>query len=198
MSTHVFTQFWQFAERYASFSPSEKRLVENCLVLRQVPKQYPLVSIGAVSKEIYFIAKGSLRLYYLTKAGEDITGFLFLENMFAGSLESFFSQVPSIQQVETLEDCELLALSHDHLEKLYWEVPTMNVLVRRLLADRLSYAQRVVASFILKKPEERYLALLEHYPQLLERVPQHMLSTYLGITPVSLSRIRRRIAQHKK
>jgi CRP-like cAMP-binding protein len=74
-------------------------------------------------------------------------------------------------------------------------VPKINVLMRKLLEERMSFAQKVVASFILNKPEDRYLALLARRPELLQRIPQNILSSYLGITPVSLSRIRKRLSE---
>ena len=127
--------------------------------------------------------------------GKEITGFIFQEHMFCGSHESFFSQVPSMQVLETLEPCELLVLSFESLQELYEKVPKMNTMVRKLLEQRMANAQKVVASLIMNKPEDRYRSLLELHPEWVHRVPQQVLATYLGITPVSLSRIRRRLTE---
>lgn len=191
----MFTSFWQFAQQFEPFSAAEKQLVQQKFVLLDVPAHHRLVGIGQRANYLYFVNRGCLRFYYPTADGQEITGFIFEEGGFAGVLESFFTQTPSQQVLETLEDCELLALSHADLEKLYQEVPRMNVLVRKILEQRMAYAQKVVASLILQSPEERYEALLRRQPQLLQRVPQKVLATYLGITPVSLSRIRKRISE---
>lgn len=189
----MFTPFWRFTEQFVSFTPAEKSLIRDHLTVRDVPKHHVLVGLGEVAREVYFLNKGCMRFYYLTEEGREITGFVFQENMFAGSHESFVSQRPSTQILETLEACELLVLPYEHLETLYDSVPKMNVFVRKLYEQRMSYAQQVVASLIMNKPAERYTSLLELQPGLANRIPQQVLATYLGITPVSLSRIRRRI-----
>lgn len=151
-----------------------------------------MVNLEQVSNELYFIAKGCVRFYYITEDGNDITGFVFIENMFAGALESFFSQIPSNQILESIEECELLVLSYDSLNKLYLEVPAFNTLVRKILEMRMAHAQKVIASLIMHKPEERYTAYKDLHPEIEKRIPQHILSSFMGITPVSLSRIRAR------
>ncbi|MEM6966852.1 MAG: Crp/Fnr family transcriptional regulator, partial [Bacteroidota bacterium] len=132
------------------------------------------------------------RLYY-DKDGEEITGFFFTENMMFAGFESFLSQQPSLQGIKTLEPCELIVIPYSAYQNLYDAIPRFNIFTRKLLEERFIFAQKVVASLILDKPEERYLNLFRRQPELLNRVPQHMLATYLGITPVSLSRIRKRI-----
>lgn len=189
----TFTPFWDFAGQFVTFSRKEKALIGEKLIVRDVPKKQILVDIGDVSKEAYFIVKGCMRFYYLTEEGGEVTGFIFMENMFAGAHESFYAQVPSNQVLETLESCELIVLSYDVLQELYQKVPKMNELVRKLLEQRMAYAQKVVASLIINKPEERYTSLLTLHPEMVNRIPQQVLATYLGITPVSLSRIRKRI-----
>ncbi len=189
----MFENFWNFADQLVPFSSNEKERLQNRLVTRQVPKGHILVDWGEVANEVYFINKGCTRFYYLTDEGKEITGFVFQENMFCGSHESFFSQTPSIQVLETLEDCELVVLSYDALQWAYQAIPKMNILVRKILELRMANAQKVVASLIINKPEDRYSSFLDQHPELVNRIPQHILATYLGITPVSLSRIRKRI-----
>lgn len=192
----MFDQFFQFANHYLPFSPKEKTTIEEVLIFREVPKKYPLLKIGSIAREIYFMNKGCSRMYY-DKDGEEITGFFFTENMMFSGFESFLSQQPSIQGIETLESCELIVISYSAYQNLYDKIPRFNIFTRKLLEERFIFAQKVVASLILDKPEERYLNLFRRQPELLNRVPQHMLATYLGITPVSLSRIRKRILEDK-
>jgi CRP-like cAMP-binding protein len=115
--------------------------------------------------------------------------------MMAGSSESFFSQVPGTQIIETLEECELLVLTHSSLEQLYADVPKMNIFVRKILEQRMAFAQKVVASLIINKPQDRYSSYQQLHPDLENRIPQHILASYMGITPVSLSRIRKRLSK---
>lgn len=190
-------QFWRFAETFVRFSPHDKGLVEAKLLPLEVPAFYTLVRSGQTAGQIYFVNQGCLRFYYPLPDGQEVTGFIFEENHFAGILESFFAQTPSRQVLESLEPCQLLAISFQNLNELYELAPPMQVLVRKVLEQRMIYAQQVVASLIMQSPEERYQQLLQNRPGLLHRVPQKILATYLGITPVSLSRIRKRISGKK-
>jgi CRP-like cAMP-binding protein len=159
-----------------------------------VPARHRLLDLGEVSQEVFFINRGAMRFYYVTEEGKDVTGFIFLENMFAGAHTSFFFQQPSDQVIETLEECELVVLRYASLMELQDLLPKMHIFQKKLFAERLGFAQKVLASFVLNKPEDRYRAMLARRPELLQRVPQNILSSYLGITPVSLSRIRKRLA----
>lgn len=193
----MFTPFWEFTRQFVSFSPKEKEQIKRVATLRDVPKSHTLIDLGQTAQEVYFINKGLLRFYYLTDEGNEITGFIFQENMMAGSHESFFSQVPSTQILETLEESELLVFSYDQLQQLFSDIPNMNVFVRKLLEQRMSFAQKVVASLIMNKPQDRYTSYQELHPGLENRIPQHILASYMGITPVSLSRIRKRISDKR-
>ena len=193
----MFDNFWNFTGQFVAFSSKEKELIKSSLTLKDVPKNYTLVDLGQTAKEVYFINKGLLRFYYITDEGHEITGFIFQENMFAGSHESFFAQVPSIQVLETLEPSELLVISHKNLHQLYEDVPKMNVLTRKLLEQRMAHAQKVVAALIINKPQDRYTTYQNLHPGLENRIPQHVLASYMGITPVSLSRIRKRLSKKK-
>ncbi|MEM6766076.1 MAG: Crp/Fnr family transcriptional regulator [Bacteroidota bacterium] len=191
----MFDNFWAFTDQFVTFNQKEKELIKAAITLTDTPKNCILIDIGEVAQEIYFINKGLLRYYYLTDDGNEVTGFIFQENMFAGSHESFFSQLPSIQVLESLEDSELLAFSFDSLHQLFEKVPKMNIFTRKLLEMRMSFAQKIIASLIIHKPQERYTSYQELHPGLENRIPQHILASYMGITPVSLSRIRKRLAE---
>ena len=193
---NMFDSFFKFTDRFLHFSQMEKEAIQDILIYREVPKKYPLAKIGDICREAYFIKKGCVRLFY-DKDGEEITGFFFTENMIVSSFESVLTQQPSIQGIETLEPCELIVFQYSKLNSLYDSFPRLNIFIRKLLEERFIFAQKVVASLIIDKPEDRYLRLFQRQPELLNRVPQHMLATYLGITPVSLSRIRKRIFDTK-
>ncbi len=188
----MFDHFWKFTSQFVHFSAREKEQIGAHLILRDVPKQHILVDFGDIAREVYFINKGLLRFYYITDDGREVTGFVFQEGMMAGAHESFFGQQPSLQVLETIEAAELLVLPYDALEQLYTGIPKLNVFVRKLLEQRMSHAQKVVASLILHKPADRYKEYQRLHPGLEGRIPQHMLATFMGITPVSLSRIRGR------
>jgi CRP-like cAMP-binding protein len=188
----MFSRFYETIGHMVSFTPKERQLIENAFSFRQVPKKFKLAEEGKIAREMYFINKGLVRLYY-NKEGEEITGFLFREGLFASSYESLLTEAPGIQTLETVEDCDLLVISKTALDKLYDDLPKMHILVRKVVEQRFINAQSILSSFILDSPEERYRKFEEQHGELLLRVPQHMIASFLGITPVSLSRIRKRL-----
>jgi CRP-like cAMP-binding protein len=176
-------------------SDQEWALFSAAFTERVIDSKTMITREGEVEKEIYFVCSGLARLYYQTRDNDQITAFIFCENMFASCLESFIKQAPSTQNLETLESCTLLILTKDNLDKLYEQVPKTHMIMRKVMEARFIAAQQLLSSYILAGPQERYELFSLHYPHLVQRVPQYILASFLGITPVSLSRIRKRIAR---
>ncbi|MBI1221890.1 MAG: cyclic nucleotide-binding domain-containing protein [Bacteroidetes bacterium] len=189
----VFAPFWEVAGQLARFSKEEKERIENKLIYKEIPAKYRLVDLGETARQAYFILKGFSRFYYINDKAEEITGFIFSPGQFFSSLESFFNKDESNQVVESVTPMKLLAINRQDLEEWMNEIPAIERMVRMILQQRMIYAQSVVASLISLKPEERYISMLESRPDLVQHIPQHILSSYMGITPVSLSRIRSRV-----
>ncbi len=187
----MFTGLFSYIDQIIPFTAAEKAILESAFTFRQVPKKFKLSEEGKIAREMYFVVKGLVRLYY-TKDGGEITGFIFKENLFASSYDSFLRQTPGIQTLETLEDCDLLVISHNGLNELYERLPKMQVLARKVAELRFINVQLILSSFILDSPEERYRKFEAQHGDLLLRVPHHLIASYLGITPVSMSRIRKR------
>jgi CRP/FNR family transcriptional regulator, anaerobic regulatory protein len=188
----MFQLLYSYIHPFVQFNDREKRIFESAFSFRQVPKKYKLIEVGDIAREFYFVNKGLLRLYY-EKDGEEIAAFFFREGLFASSYDSFLREQPGIQALDALEDTDLLVLSKQNLEELYTALPVMNILTRKISEQRFINAQQILSSFILDSPEERYRKFELMHKDLLQRVPQHMIASFLGITPVSLSRIRKRI-----
>src|SRR5215212_39058 len=127
----MFETIYNYIKPFVSFSEKEKQIFEDAFSIRQVPKKFRLAEEGKIAKELYYIVKGLVRLYY-TRNGEDITGYIFREGLFASSYDSFLRQVPSIQTLEALEDCDLLVISYNRLQKLYDELPKMHLVARKV------------------------------------------------------------------
>ena len=174
-------------------SAKEWNAFTDILIYRQVPKKFLLVNVGHVCREAYFINKGCARLYFI-KEGEEISANFIFENGFISSYESYLLKTPSRQAIETLEDCELVVFKKDALDELSNRYPKFHIFSKLIAEMAFVILQRRASSFILDSPEERYLSMLQQHPLIAERVPQHMIASYLGITPVSLSRLRKRIS----
>ena len=155
-----------------------------------------MLSAGKTAREVYILITGCIRLFYV-KDGKDISAYFFTENNFAGAYDSFISQKPSRHSIETLEDCEILSISHKTFLELFDKFPKMNEFMRRVLEERFVSLHDLFTSQILDSTEQRYLKLKKERPDLINRIPQHQLATFLGMTPVSLSRIKNRILKKK-
>lgn len=182
-------------ESLVPLSDQEWGLLGGAFTERVVDSRTAITSEGEIEEEIYFVVSGLVRLFYKSKDNDQITAFIFCENMFASCLESFIRQQPSTQSLETLEKSTLLVLTKDKLDALYEQVPKTHVIMRKVMEARFVASQQLLSSYILAGPKERYELFALHYPHLVQRVPLYILASFLGITPVSLSRIRKRIAQ---
>lgn len=188
----MFTSIFDYISQFKNFTAEEKHIIESYFTFRQVPKKFTLIKKGKIARELYFINKGLLRLYY-SKDTEDITAFIFREHLFASCYDSFLRQAPSTQSLETLEEAELLVISYNDLQALYKKIPKMETVARKIAEQRFINAQTILSSYILDSPEKRWKKFEATQSDLLLRVPHHMIASYLGITPVSLSRIRKRL-----
>lgn len=181
-------------KQMTGFTDSELGIVLKHFETKTIKKKTNILEAGTTAKEVYFILNGCIRLFY-EKDGEDISAYFFTEKMFAGAYDSFISQKPSRHSIETLEDCQVLSISYKSLQELFIEFPKMNEFVRKVLEERFVSLHELFTSQILDSPEERYLNLQKERPDLVNRIPQHQIATFLGITPVSLSRIRKRVTK---
>jgi CRP-like cAMP-binding protein len=180
--------------QFTDFNDSELEIIMPYFEQKKFKKKSILLNIGKISNEVFYLVNGCIRLY-CEKDGEELSTYFFTENMFAGSYDSFLSRKLSKVAIETLEDCEVLILSHESLENLYQVFPKMNEFIRKAIEQRFVLLHDLFISYLLNSPEERYLTLIKDRPELIQRIPQHQIASFLGITPVSLSRIRNRVSK---
>src|SRR5690554_86558 len=162
----------------------------------QVPAKTILLEEGQISKKMFFIEEGCLRTW-INNDGSEITTRFFFEKEFIGSIESFLNNQPSAYSIESIETCKLLTMSR---EDYFYALSSSAELKKKMeehLLKRLFKSQEVLYSFLKNSPEQRYIELLLKNPQIIQRVPQHYIASYLGITPVSLSRIRNRVTRSR-
>ena len=192
----AFAFFRQQMESFVTFSDPEWALFSQQLYRRDLRKRGTLVASGQVCSEICFILSGSCRFFF-QKDGTEISNYFCFQGELVSSYQSFLKRAPSFPSIQAMEDTVLLCFSHAGLQQLLQNPLVAPRMERfgRMVAEYLicCYEERMV-SFMTRNPEERYRQLLEKQPDLLQRIPQHYVANYLGITPVSLSRIRRRLA----
>ncbi len=179
-----------FLESIHSMSPELRAALFSNTYLKKVNKKHILLDIAEIQKSLFFIVKGSVRSYYLDSFGKDTTSWLLFEGDLAISGYSFFSQKRSFEILETLEDTRLLVLSHDKLMDLYHSFPEFNYIGRILTETYYIKAEEKANELRVFSATERYQHLLEKHPNIIARVPLGIISSYLGITQSTLSRIR--------
>ncbi len=130
---------------------------------------------------------------YYTVEGEEKTAFFYTENTFINSYQSFVHQVPANHNLQCIEPCKVAVISREIAYQLLEKFPKFETLSRMAMEEELATYQEIVASYVILNPEQRYVRLLETRPDLVARVSQRALAAYIGVSPESLSRIRKRI-----
>jgi CRP-like cAMP-binding protein len=169
-------------------SESEKALVEICSEVK-FGKGKDVQAIGHTCKTIYFVKSGVVRIYYF-KDATDITESFEFENAFVARAESLFTGKPSLKAIQAIEDTTLIAIDSGKLFKLFDSYPDLERLFRKIIENSYVNTVNRIESLQFNTADERYFNLLKDHPNVLKRVPLKLIASYLGITPVSLSRIR--------
>ena len=150
------------------------------------------VQQGQVCSKVGFLLKGIIRAYHIANDKEYTSYFNFGErNQFVTSFSSFITRKPSAESLHALDDCELLVISHADLHSLYEQSPALQKLGRIMAEANYVLAMQRIYSLQHQSAQERYAELLHIYPNLINQVPHHYVASYLGVTPESLSRIRK-------
>lgn len=167
----------------------------GCFERMEVPSKTLLLKENEVSGSAYYIEKGVVRAWY-NNDGKDVTFQFFMENTMFSSLESFRKGLPSMLSVETIEPCILWKISKSDAEAVLVEVyedPELRNQFIESLFERMFDYMKHFFSFIKDTPKQRYISLAKERPEIIRRIPQHYIASYLGITTVHLSRIKKAI-----
>lgn len=156
------------------------------------------IPIGDKSRKLAFIEKGVMRAYAVKDNGDEATLYIRWEGQFIASHDTIINHSPSRFIYRALEDCTLMEVDYDTLDKIMREQPKFEPLRNFFLLRMLSETLDMIESFVFLSPEERYQKLISDRFNIVNRVPDKHLASMLGVTPVSLSRIRKRIQQQRK
>lgn len=182
---------FDFISKYISLTEEEKTAIFSLDMFRSVKKGTILLEEGQISKDSYFVLNGCIRTYYVLDGEEKTTAFY--TEMEVLSPPCVISKTPSEYYVSCVEDTILTVSDSDMEVAVNSKFPKFETMCR-LLSEELLARQRIDFDvFKTSSPEQRYLNLLQKRPDLIQRVPQHQLASYLGIRPQSLSRLRARI-----
>ena len=172
--------------------------LSSLLVPRELMAGDVFIPEGSTAQKIAYINKGLIRAHTLKAAGQEATMSLSWEGQFMASLDCIFFKRPSAYTYQALEDTSLVEMDYARVSPLIDGNPRLSLIRNGVLMHILSQAVARVEGFVLLSPEERYNKLVREKQDIINRVPDKYLATLLGITPISLSRIRRRLATAPK
>lgn len=186
---------FEFLAKYVPLSQQEQDAILALDIFHSFKKGSLLLKEGELTDESYFVLKGCIRSYYVLDGEEKTTAFY--TEMEGLTPACVISKTPSDYYVSCVEDSILVISNADMQEETNLKFPKFEVLCRKLSEEVLTNKQIDFDKFKTSSPEQRYLNLLQTRPDLIQRVPQHQLASYLGIKPQSLSRLRARILEKK-
>lgn len=187
---------FDFISKYVSLTEEEKQAIISLDIFHSVKKGTVLLKEGQKTKDSYFVLKGCIRTYYIIDGEEKTTAFY--TEMEALTPPCVVSKTPSEYYISCTEDTILSVSNVDMEEEVNRKFPKFDIMCR-VLSEELLAKQRIdFDEFKTSSPEQRYLNLLQSRPDLIQRVPQHQLASFLGMKPQSLSRLRARILEKSK
>lgn len=161
---------------------------------QEIPARSILLREGEVSKHAFLIEKGCLRTWF-NNDGRDITTQFFFEGEGVSSIESIRTNQPSFYSIESIEPCIIQSISKEDLAFVLDNSPEIKLEMEQHLFNRFLQCQKLLLSYIKDSPQQRYEQILKQRPDIIKRVPQHYIASYLGVTTVHLSRIKSKLAR---
>lgn len=195
MASVSFEPLFQYIESKSALSlnEDEKTLIQGAFKSKHLRKRQYLLQEGDVCKFMSFIVKGSGRMYSVNEKGQEHIIRFAIENWWLGDYESYNFGTPSLYNIEVLEDSEVLMIEHDAIKELSAKIPAIDLMITEIDKKGTVATQKRIHSSISLSAEERYDNLVKSYPEFLNRFPQSMIASYLGISPETLSRIRKNL-----
>ncbi|MFA7273331.1 MAG: Crp/Fnr family transcriptional regulator [Crocinitomicaceae bacterium] len=181
-----------YIRKCLDLSETELEEVVSYYKTEKVPRKTVLLRAGEICNLEAFIIKGCVKSYFINQEGLEVVLSFATENWWVGDVVSFQELIPSKMYIETMEDTEMLFITHDAKEELLQKHPALEKMFRLIIQRHLyAYQERLFGNIALTA-EERYDIFLSKYPALPQRIPQHLIASYLGMTPEFLSRLRKR------
>ena len=193
-SINMYELFFQKFNEKVPLTPEEESVLKQYLTPKKLRKKQYLLQEGDVCKFVAFVEKGALRSYVIDEKGVERIVQFALEGWQISDLYSFLTGEAATYNIDALEDSELLLVSKSAHEELLKALPKYETWIRLQITGAYIALQKRLTSVISLSLEERYTAFSSHYPQIVQRVPQHMIASYMGLTPETLSRVRKKMA----
>ncbi|RZK20740.1 MAG: Crp/Fnr family transcriptional regulator [Flavobacterium sp.] len=186
--------FIDHIKKYISLTEEEIQILSNGVKILTVKKKQFLLEEGKINKSNYFVVKGLLRMFFINDKGvEQITQFA-LENWWLSDYMSFTMQTPSHFYIQAVENSEIVVVEQHKLDELVKELPQLERYFRIIMQRAYAASQMRFKYFYDYSKEENYRQFVALFPEFIQRIPQYMLASYLGLTPEYLSELRKKVS----
>lgn len=190
----MYELFFQNFNKKVALTQEEETFIKTYLTPKKLRKKQYLLQEGDVCKSIAFIEKGALKAYSIDDTGNEHIIQFGIEGWIISDLYSFLTGEPATYNIDAIEDSELVLINKSAHEELLRKLPKYETFTRLNITGAYLAMQKRLTSIIGSPLDERYANFTTTYPEIVQRVPQHMIAAYMGLTPETLSRIRRRIS----
>jgi CRP-like cAMP-binding protein len=181
-------------KRFVHLSKDEGEKFISIIRKTRIKKRQFIDQPGYVCLYRNYVVKGAFRSYFIDYEGKEHTVQIAIEDWFVSDFYSYITQTPATLFVEALEDSIILQMTYNDIEALCKEIHSLSEYFRITTERAFAFSRKRALSNLSKTAEERYLEILERYPDIVNRVPQKVIASYLGMTPEFMSKIRKKIA----
>ena len=192
----MFEVLYSHIEEKVKLSAQEKLDIATFFTFKKIRKKQYLLHEGDVCMNLTFISKGLLKSYRVDDKGNEHIVVFGCEGWWLSDFNSFVNQQPATLFIDAIEDSEILLISRDEYERLTLEVPSMDRYFRILYQNSLVTKEERLIRSNSHTAEEKFQHLMDYNPQIIQRVPQHLVASYLGLAPETVSRIRKKLASN--
>lgn len=193
----MYDRYFEIFNKSVPLTEEDQELIKNYLTVKKLRKRQYLLQEGDVCKVVAFVEKGALRLYRVNEDGTEHIVQFALDGWFITDLYSFLTNEPSTYNIDAIEDSELVLISRPASEELRKLSAKYQEFIFQATSEAYIQLERRITSTISLGLEERYKDLIANFPTITQRVPQHMIASYMGLTAETISRVRKRISTKK-
>ena len=189
-----YNNIFQNIARYVSLSDFETERLTSIIRTTKIKRRQFIGQPGYVCNYRNYVVEGAFRSYFIDSDGKEHTVQIAIEDWFVSDFYSYITQTPATLYVEALEDSIIFQMTYEDIEGLCKEIHALSEYFRVSTEKAFAFSRKRALSNLSMTAEEKYLELLERYPDIVRRVPQKVIASYLGMTPEFLSRVRKNLS----
>ena len=183
----------RYIQTNIAIAPDQLEMIVKLFKPKSVKRNAVLLTAGDVCRDLYFVNKGCIRTYYISQEGKERTRYLAFDGIIGTALSSFITNNQSFEFVDALEDSELLCINRANFYKLVDDMPEWADFYRKLLEFAYSYQNKRIENLVTLTAKQRYDDIMKNHPEYFQRLPNHILASYLDMSQETLSRLKSKL-----